>query len=308
MRRAAFVSAVLVLALLAGVGIGHALSLRSSAAETFLGDVAPGSSVVFSRALGSRLHLENSGAETFRVAVRAAAPSSGELVDGYETWPSPGRVRLDLSQAELRPGGTADVEMTVPVPQEKALNGGQYQFDVLATGFDRKGESLTLKTKVLLSVGPPLSRAGDVPDKEKADRPGFSLAPPSAALEKVPLGKVPGGETTLKLVNAGDEDLTVTLTSARDWDEKGLAESGESFAPNPRWLVADPSVVKVRAGAIGSARIVVSVPREARYFAKRWAFVAAVDAAARGRKTRRYFVLHVATRGANEEEDDKRVR
>ena len=61
-RAAPMIGAVLILALL-GAGTCHALSLRSSAAEAFLGDVAPGATVVFSRAMGARLRVEDSGSE-----------------------------------------------------------------------------------------------------------------------------------------------------------------------------------------------------------------------------------------------------
>jgi hypothetical protein len=304
MTRRANVGAVLVL-VLARAGIGHALSLRSSAAETFLGDFAPGSSAVYSQATGSRLHLENPGAEPLRVGIKAVLPPSGDLEDGFDSWPAPGRIRLEPSSAEIRPGGAAQVEVAVDVPQDPSLSGGQYQFDVQATASDRAGSSLTLKTRVLLSVGAPLAKAGDIPAEGRAERPGFSLAPASAALERVPMGRrgrSPGSWTTVKIVNAGDEDLTVTLTPARSWDDGALVPKGEALGPNPRWLAFEPAVVKIPAGAIGSARIGVAVPREPRYAAKRWAFVAAVDAAEGGKRTRRYFLLHVSTRDWKEDE------
>jgi hypothetical protein len=306
MKHAALSGAALSLALLRGAGVAHALSLRSSAADAFLGDVSPGASVVYSRATGSRLHLENSGSEPLRVEVKAVSPPLAELRDGFEAWPLPGRILLAPTQAELRPGEAAEVEMTVPVPKDKALEGGQFEFDVLAAASDRGGSSLTLRTQVLLSIGPPLASAGDAPGEAKAERPGFSVAPEVAALDAVSLGNGPGSEATVKIVNAGDEDLTVTLSPAREWDDETRRRSGTyAPAPNPRWLRVDPSVVKVRAGAIGSARIGVSVPRERRYAGRRWAFVAAVDAAAHGRRTRRYFVLTVRT---SDWEEDKRAR
>ena len=300
MSRRAYVGASLILVLLARAGIGHALSLRSSAAETFLGDFAPGNSAVETRAEGSRLHLENSGSEPLRVGIKAVLPPAGDLKDGFEPWPFPGRVRLEPSSAELRPGEASPVEIAVDVPQDPSLSGGQYQVDVLAKASDRAGSSLTVKTRVLLSVGAPLAEAGDIPAEGRAERPGFSLAPASAAQERVPLGRIGRGPgelgTTVKIVNAGDEDLTVTLMPARSWDDAAVSAKGQAFAPNPRWLAFEPAVVKVPAGAIGSARAVVAVPAEPRYAAKRWTFVAAVDAAAGGRRTRRYFLLRVTTR------------
>ncbi len=288
-RGAPVIGAVLVLALV-GAGTCHALSLRSSAAEAFLGDVDPGATVVFSRATGARLRVENSGRDPARVEFKVVSPPSGGLRDGFEPWPNPEKVRATVSRAELKPGEAAEAELAVTVPKDSALVGGQYEFDVLATGFDRAGASLTLKTRVLLSVGAPLPSA-EAPAGGFADRPGFTLAPPSSS----------GKEATLKIANAGEEDLTVTLSPARDWDETVRMTNGDAPAPNPRWLRFEPGVVKVRAGAIGRARIWAVVLREPRYAGRSWAFVAAVDAVAGGRRTRRYFVLHVNTERLEEE-------
>ena len=288
-RAAPFVGAVLSLVLVRA-GPSHALSLRSSAAEAFLGDVVPGTTVVFSRATGAKLRVENSGRDSARVEFKVVSPPPGGVRDGFEPWPSPELVRATHSRAELKPGEASEAEFAVSVPKSSALIGGQYEFDVAATGFDRGGASLTLKTRVLLSIGAPLPPAG-VPAGGFAERPGFELAPKSAS----------GKETTLKLVNAGEEDLTVTLSPAREWDDDVRILDGYEPVPNPRWLRLEPGVVKIRAGAIGRARIWADVPREPRYAGRRWAFVAAVDAVAGGRRTRRYFVLHVNAKEMEEE-------
>jgi hypothetical protein len=288
-RAAPFVGAILSLALVRA-GPSHALSLRSSAAEAFLGDVVPGTTVVFSRATGGGLRVENSGRDPMRIEFKVVSPPPGGLRDGYESWPYPDRVRATVSRAELKPGEAADAELAVTAPKDSALIGGQYEFDVMATGYDRAGASLSLKTRVLLSVGAPLPPA-DVPAGGFAERPGFTLAPRSAS----------GKEATLKIVNAGEEDLTVTLSPARVWNDDARIMDGYEPAANPRWLHFEPGVVKVRAGAIGRARIWADVPREPRYAGRRWAFVAAVDAVAGGRRTRRYFVLHMNTPEMEEE-------
>ena len=64
-RGAPMLGAALFLAFIEA-GTCHALSLRSSAAESFLGDAAPGSTVVFSLATGAKPRVENSGREDAR--------------------------------------------------------------------------------------------------------------------------------------------------------------------------------------------------------------------------------------------------
>jgi hypothetical protein len=289
-RAAPAFGAVLVLALF-GAGTCHALSLRSSAAELFLGDASPGTTVAVSTATGSELRVENSGRDPARLEFKAVSPPSGGLRDGFEPWPHPESVRVTVSRAELKPGDSAVAELAVTVPKDPALIGGQYEVDVMATGRDRAGASLTLKTRVLLSVGAPLPSA-EATAGGFADRPGFALTPTSAS----------GREAAVKFVNAGEEDLTVTLSPARDWSDDVRIPDGYEPAPNPRWLHFEAGTMRVRAGAIGRARIWADVPRESRYAGRRWAFVAAVDAVAGGRRTRRYFVLAVNTEKNLEEE------
>lgn len=276
-RAAPSIGVVLSLVLL-GAGPSHALSLRSSAAESFLGDASPGTSVAYSRAVGAKLRVENAGADLVRVEFKAVPPAS-DLKDGWEPWPHPEAVRIESSRAELKPGAAAEAEVVVNVPKDRALNGGQYQFDVLATGYDRSGGSLSLRTRLLIAVGPP--PASPVASVE---RPGFALSPLAS-----------GKDTLLKFVNAGDEDLSVTLSPARSWDDGAHIQAGYEPAPNPRWLRFDPGSVTVPAGAIGRARIWAAIPRQARYAGRHWAFVVAVDADGKSGRTRRWYVLHVDT-------------
>ena len=304
-RAATAFGAILVLALF-GAGTCHALSLRNSAAEVFLGDALPGSALADSKS-ATPLRVENTGRDPARVDFKVISPAPSMLKDGYDPWPYPDRAVLARARAELKPGQAAKAELSMNVPKDSALNGGQYELDVLETGTDPAGESLTLKSRVLLSVGRPLPPA-EAPPGGFAERPGLTLSPPSAALDRVPLdrgGTDPGGGVLVKLVNAGDEDLTVTLSPAREWDDGARIAIGYEPAPNPRWLRIEPDVVKIRAGAIGRARIWAVVPRQKRYAGRRWAFVAAVDAVAGGRRTRRYFVLHV---NFEEMEEDTRAR
>lgn len=295
-RAAPVFGAVLGLALV-GAGRSHALSLRSSAAESFLGDASPGTAVVFSRATGGRLRVENSGAESATVEFKLVPPPPGGCADGYEPWPDPKTVRLDAKGATtVDPGKAAEAELVVTVPKSMAPDGGRYEIDVVATGRDRAGASLSLKTRALLSVGARLASAGDAPAGGWSDLPGFEMSPPKSG----------GGRATLKLANAGDDALTVSLTPAWDWDDDARIPAGYEPAPNPRWLRLEPGVVEVRAGAIGSARIEAVVPKEPRYAGRKFAFVVAVDARAGKKAARRWFVLTVDT--SRWEEEHQRPR
>lgn len=293
-RAAPVFGAVMCLALLRA-GPSHALSLRSSAAESFLGDVAPGTEAVYSKAKGARLRVENSGRDPASVEFKAVSPPLGGCKDGYEPWPHMESVRLQPKSAgaELPPDGAAETDLVMAAPRSMAP--GQYEIDVVATGHDRAGASLSLRTRVLLSVGARLA-TGAVPPGGWADRPGFTVSPPRAG----------GGAATLKLIDAGDEPLRVSLAPAREWDEDARIPEGYEPAPDPRWLRLTPSVVEVRAGAIGSARVEASVPRQQRYAGRKFAFVVAVDAEAGGRVTRRWFVLTTDT--SQWEEEHMRAR
>lgn len=288
-RAAPMLGALLGLALFWG-GSCWAMSLRNSAAEAFLGDVVPGTEVVFSRIVGSKLRVENSSGGRAKVELKVVSPSRAEVHDGCAPWPYPERVRMSAARADLGSGEGVETELSVAVPKDPSLIGGQYEFDIVATGHDGAGVSLPLRTRVLLSVGAPLPPA-DVPAGGFADRPGFDLAPPSAS----------GREAAVKIVNAGEEDLAVTLSPARYWSEDVRIRDGYEPVANPRWLRVEPGTATVRAGAIARARVWADVPKETRYAGRRFALVMAVDAVAGGRRSRRYFVLY-ADMPAKEEE------
>jgi hypothetical protein len=264
---------------LLGTGASHALSLRGASAELALSES------------GTRLKVENTGVEPVRVEFVVAAPKVESCKDGYEPWPFPSRVRVETIRRAAKPGEAAEAEVSASAPKGFAPQGGQYELDALATGRDEAGLTLTVKTRLLLSLGGPLASEKDVVTEERA---GFSLAPKSAI----------GKEATVKIVNAEAEDLSVSITAAKDWSGDVRFPEGYEPVPNPRWLRSEPAAQRIRAGEIGRARIWADVPREKRYAGRRWAFVAAVDAVAGGRTTRRYFVLSVET----PKEEDKRAR
>jgi hypothetical protein len=285
------IGAVMALVLLGPVN-SDALSLRSSAAEVFLGDVSPGTEAVASKAAGQKLRVENSGREMARVEFKAVAVSPDGLKDGYDPWPFVDQVRVDKKIAStLAPSAAVETDLRFMTPKDEGLVGGQYQFDVLALGSDRNGASLTLKTRVLLSIANPLSGGASSGSEPMVDRPGFTLSPPWTRPEKVPWARQdrtePKEATTLKLINASDEDLTVTFTPTRDWDDEAKVIDGFAPAPNPHWLRVESKVITLRAGQIGRARIWTQIPRQARYGGRRWAFVMKVEAIGADRLRRR---------------------
>ncbi len=279
---------------LTGVVAVFAQSLRVTPAEAYVGSFSPAAG----QGVGTRLLLENPGAKALAVGLSVALPPPGDLRDGYEPWPRPDLVRVLPKRVRLAPGEAFRAGVETELPAGLTSTGGQYQFDVRETATDFSGASLQTRTSVLLSLGPRLAEAGDIPASGRARRPEFSLAPTSAALEKIPLGRSSGrAMAVVKIVNAGEKSLTVTLRPAQSWDKEEVHLGGRVPAPNPRWLAVKPGSLAVPAGKIATAVVSVSVPDEARYAEKSWAFVVAVDAADGGKTTRRYFLLDVTTAG-----------
>lgn len=296
-RAAPMIGAVLGLALF-GAGTCHALSLRGSAAELFLEDASPGAKAAATK-LKARLRVENSGAEKVRVEIRAGPADSAGLKDGYDPWPYMNLVSVRSTRSELKPGEGADIDVVASVPA-KAGPRGQYQFDVLETGRDAKGGQLTLRTRVLIRLGEPLARADDAPVGGWQKRPGFTLSPKTAASD----GRAET-ETTVKFVNAEEEDLTVTLKPTQDQVDSAEIGQGDEPGPNPDWMSFEPATVHVPAGSIAAVKVKVIVPKQRRYAGRQWTFTAAADAEKSGKRSRLYFVLHVNTEHLEEE---KRVR
>jgi hypothetical protein len=210
-------SAAWLMALLWGAAAAHALSLRSTRAEAFLGESPPGGTLSYSRALGAPLGVENAGGEPAGVELSVAIPPPGELADGYEALPDPSWVRLEKASHALDPGARGVTDVKVVLPKDARLEGRQFQFHCLFRGRDRAGGGLTLRTKLLLASGP-----GDPPQTPRGAPEGFALLPARGRMDAVPLGRPVSpltGEGGLKLANAGTREATVRLSTLRAWPE-----------------------------------------------------------------------------------------
>jgi hypothetical protein len=298
-ERSRAASSTLLLAVLTlGAARAGALSLRSTRAEAFLDAVRPGSRVALSSS-GTPLKVENTGGDPVTLRVRPESPPPERLRMGFDPWPYPDKVKVNGPQKTLDPGASAPVELVIEVPDDRRLEGGQYQFDCALEGRDAEGRRLTLRTAVLLAPGD--GDPEEVPRLE--DGAGLSLSPPRGRLEGVPLGRRTGlssaGGTGLRIANAGEDDLVVRARAARAWPEDARVAEGFTPAPNPSWLETGPAVT-VRAGTVETVPLTLLIPDQPRYRGRSWQFLVAVDAARRGRKGRLWWTLFVRT--ADEEE------
>lgn len=281
--------------LLFGVSGANALSLRSVAAEAFLGDVRPGSVVVLSSAVGVAPAVENAGGEPVEVLVTWEVPPPERLKDGFDPLPDTKWVALKGMRWTLAPGQRAEPVVSVALPKDRRLEGAQFQFDCVFHARAPGGSEATLRTAVLLSV----SEAGPVGDLPRdGGAGGLIVSPSKARLEGVALGKrQPARSKTfraVKLANAGESEAVVSLRSVRAWDETVRLEDGYAPAPNPYWLKAGPPI-RVPAGEFAQAPLELDIPRQKRYRGRKWAFVVAVDAEQGGRRGRSWWTLYVRT-------------
>lgn len=295
-RSRAAPKALLLAVLTLGPAEAGALSLRSTRAEAFLDGARPGVRVVFARAAGGPLAVENTGLDPVRIVASVESPSPERLRAGFDPWPHPDKVRARGPSRELVPGASAPVELDFDVPDEPGLEGGQFQFDCALTGTDAEGRRLTLRTAVLLAPG-----EGDPEEVPRLEEDaGLSLSPPSGRAEGIRLGRkteaVPAG---LKIANAGEETLLVSLKALRRWPEDIRVAEGHTPAPNPGWLKTGPPV-RVEPGTVATATLTLLIPDQPRYRGRSWQFLVAVDAARKGRKGRVWWTLSVRT--ADEEE------
>lgn len=279
--------------LLFGVADADALSLRSAAAEVFLGDARPGSVVVLSRAAGTAPSVENAGSEPLEVLVTWEVPPPERLKDGFDPLPDPKWVALKSAHWTLAPGESAEPVVAVAVPKERRLEGAQFQFDCVFRARAPGGSAVTLRTAVLLAVG-----SGGPEDIPRRAEGSLVVSPAKAKLEGVALGSRRPARSeafrAVKLANAGESEAVVRLTPMRSWGEPVRLEDGYAPAPNPNWLKTGPPV-RVRAGEVAEAAFELEIPRQARYRGRKWAFVVAVDAEQGGLRGRSWWILYVRT-------------
>lgn len=269
----------------------HALSLRSTRAEAFLGEVRPGSRVSYSKAVGAPLGVENPGPEPAVVELSFSAPPPERLADGYEPVPDPGWAAASVRSHSLDPGENGMTEIVVSVPKDRSLEGRQFQLECDLTGRGPDGGVLKLRTKLLLSVGD-----GDPPDCPLAPKEWPVEASPRFVQLRAPLGRasplIGPGFTGIKLANAGESEATARLAPVRGWPEGISPPPGYPPAPNPRWLSGGPPM-RVPAGTVRTAPLALAVPKDPRYRGKKWAFLLAVDIETGGKRGRTWVVLGV---------------
>ncbi|PIR16142.1 MAG: hypothetical protein COV48_10535 [Elusimicrobia bacterium CG11_big_fil_rev_8_21_14_0_20_64_6] len=289
-------------ALFFGVSNANALSLRSAAAETFLGDVRPGSVVVLSSAARTAPSVENAGGEPVEVFVTWEVPPPERLRDGFDPLPELKWVVMKGESWTLSPGQKAEPRVSVHIPKGRRLEGAQYQFDCVFRARSPGGSKATLRTAVLLAVGE--GSAGDVP--QSGVEGSLLVSPSKGHLDDVPIGKRQSASSktfrALKLANVGESEAVVRLTPMRAWDESLRIEDGYSPAPNPNWLKAGPPV-RVPAGEFAQTSFKLEIPRQTRYRGRKWVFVVAIDAEQDGRLSRRWWTLYVRTQDAEDERE-----
>ncbi|MDX6767889.1 MAG: hypothetical protein SF051_00030 [Elusimicrobiota bacterium] len=271
----------------------HALSLRSTRAEAFLGEVRPGGRVSWSRALGAPYGVENTGGEPASVRLELAAPPAQRLLDGYEPLPDLGWARVETVSHALEPGAGGETDITVAVPKDRSLEGRQFQLECAVVGRAPDGSALTLRTRLLLAVGD-----GDPPERPLMPAQwAFEASPRTVVLPRVEPGRTSPltgpGFTGVKLANAGESDATVRIAAVRVWPEGVVVPSGHAPAPNPRWLSGGPPI-RVPAGTVRTAPLSLTVPKDPRYRGKKWAFLLAVDAESNGRVGRTWVTVAVS--------------
>ena len=291
-KRAALVASWLAVLTL-GTGSAEALGLRSSQAELFLGDAKPGETLSSARAPLGPLTAENAGKEPLSLGVSARGAPRSRLRDGFEPLPDLKWVVIPRPSHSLDPGETAEIGLEARVPDDPRLANGQYQFDAVLAGRTAAGAALELRTAVLLTVG----GADPPPAPKEPDDGVFALTPAKARLEGFPLGaRKPDRpyRAAVRIANAGTEELRVTLSPVRSWDESVRFEEGWTPAPNPRWLKA-PAPIRVKPGKVAEAAFELEIPDQPRYRGRRMAFVVAVDARRGGLVTRRWWTLYVKT-------------
>lgn len=292
--------AILIWTILVRSGSVWALSLRSTKAEVFLGEVRPGRTLSFSRAEGEPLGVENAGGEQSTIEFAVAIPA--ETADGYDPLPDLRWVTLAAGASRtLNPGQSAKTDIVVRIPKNVRLEDGQYAFDCLIKGRNEAGSALTLKTRVSFAVGD-----GDIPDDHGECPGGFEFSPREGVVEDVPIGKKTELQDKtfrgLKLINAGGRSMTVRLATSRAWPKELSPREGFVPAPNPRWLKTGPPV-RVSAGAVVTVPLHIRIPNRPRYAGRSWSFLVALDVTDGKERGRRWFVINVTTQSDREKEN-----
>lgn len=272
MKRAAIAAA---LALSWGlVPPARALALRSGAASVAVNGLSPGRSCRLADCARTKLSLTNTGGEPAAVALSVAKPEPADLQDGYEAAPSASWVTLERGGWTLAPGSEGVTDAVVSVPGDGRLKPGQYQLNWLADGRGAGGLSLRLRSRLLLRVEDSDDEDWKRERERAAKRPdaGLALLGGGAGARRAPLGrKVALRElgAAVKAANLGERRELVRLR-VRAPDPARIPRGYEP-CPNPGFLEA-PKRLPSEAGRVAEVPLELTVPDQARYRGRHWAF------------------------------------
>lgn len=228
----------------------------------------------------------NSGAGPADVAILVEIPQGDRLKQGYESIPDPSWVRAVPDKLHLEPGQTGIVDLILQAPDDPQYTGRNFQAHIVCRGAEPPPGEVTglafltsLQSRLRFTVGGPgPEEVRRLQKKGIYQTLNFTLEPQAQHVpgflepgKKIDLVKESGAGVTV--VNRGAQKLQFNLRSVRPPGEIS-PPAGYENAPDPDWLKISPEVLKVKAGAMASAKkIVLEIPDVPEHRGKRYMFV-----------------------------------
>ncbi len=259
----------------------QALALRGPFPMMFLNDIFVGRTPSAAQAR-DRLRVANTGQDPIGVVMQLEPTRPDELRDGYDPLPNMSWITLAPPRFSLEPGEEGVSAILVSIPNDPSLQGAQFQlaWSAVAT-VPSTGAQLLPRSQVFVTVQLNASttiiqsvRSAGLAASQAPNSTPFTLSPPSGRADNVALGrKVDLRELglALKLGNPNSQEAEFSVLSA--CDNASGSDNDFKCAPNPNFLRAAASSVKVAANSVAEADFYLEIPNQLRYQGRKWAFV-----------------------------------
>lgn len=266
---------VLVILLAPAAPAGAKIGLSANLGDVVLEGAKPGRSYNLREANGVALRIQNTGDAAARIVTEVTLPKPERVKEGYEPLPDPSWVRVLPERYELPPGGVAFVDVILDIPDDPALAGRHFQFNLWTRQDTRAFLAAGLETRVRLSIG----KGPETLEKEKRLKQmatfNFDLWPQTLYVVGARAGAAydvkAREKKSLRVINKAEEPLHLALKSG-PWPGGSPLPEGYEAAPDPSWLLVRRSSLSLEGLTIADVPLELAIPAGYGHGGRKYAF------------------------------------
>ena len=253
--------------------------LSTQVGEAVIENLQIGHSYSLKELANLNLIVTNTGDEAADLKMDVLPPETSELRLKSEIIPDISWITLTPAFFTLSPGGQAEAEIRLAIPDDPAYLGRMFQFTIWSHTLPGGGGMFLaygLKTRIIFSIDPTR------PQFDDDVRPGgasvqFALQPEEIHLQEITPGVAfdvsRDGGRVLTVTNTGRETQTLTLKSRRVMGSLASLSPGYEDTPDASFLKFSADEITVGPGETRTVNLYVQFPPDHKYAGHRYMFL-----------------------------------